>query len=136
MNAVLLAVYYSVYVCFYLIDLRFYSDRSVPVNSELVTEIFHDRPRRGELFPGTSEGAFRKALDRAKITLPRGQLTHVLRHTFASHFVMNGGDILTLNKILGHKTIQMTMVYAHLAPNYLGKALDLNPLTKPALAEK
>lgn len=118
------------------VDTKNGDNRSVPVNSELVTEIFHDRPRRGELFPGTSEGAFRKALDRAKITLPRGQLTHVLRHTFASHFVMNGGDILTLNKILGHKTIQMTMVYAHLAPNYLSKALDLNPLTKPALAEK
>lgn len=41
---------------------------------------------------------------------------HDLRHTFASHWVMNGGDIFKLQKILGHKSIAMTMRYAHLAP--------------------
>lgn len=42
---------------------------------------------------------------------------HDLRHTFASHWVMNGGDIFKLQKILGHKSIQMTMRYAHLTPH-------------------
>lgn len=42
---------------------------------------------------------------------------HDLRHTFASHWVMKGGDIFKLQKILGHKSIQMTMRYAHLAPD-------------------
>jgi integrase len=42
---------------------------------------------------------------------------HDLRHTFASHWVMAGGDVFKLQKILGHKTVQMTMRYAHLAPN-------------------
>lgn len=41
---------------------------------------------------------------------------HDLRHTFASHWVMNGGDIFKLQKILGHKSLAMTMRYAHLAP--------------------
>lgn len=41
---------------------------------------------------------------------------HDLRHTFASHWVMNCGDIFKLQKILGHKSVQMTMRYAHLAP--------------------
>ena len=41
---------------------------------------------------------------------------HCLRHTFASHWVMRGGDIFKLQKILGHKAIEMTMRYAHLAP--------------------
>lgn len=40
-----------------------------------------------------------------------------LRHTFASHWVMNGGDLFKLQKILGHKNVQMTMRYAHLAPD-------------------
>jgi integrase len=41
---------------------------------------------------------------------------HDLRHTFASHWVMRGGDIFKLQKILGHQSVQMTMRYAHLAP--------------------
>ena len=42
---------------------------------------------------------------------------HDLRHTFASHWVMSGGDIFRLQKILGHSTITMTERYAHLAPD-------------------
>lgn len=42
---------------------------------------------------------------------------HSLRHTFASHWVMNGGDVFKLREILGHKDIKMTMRYAHLAPH-------------------
>jgi integrase len=42
---------------------------------------------------------------------------HGLRHTFASHYVMHGGDLFRLQRILGHKTVQMTMRYAHLAPH-------------------
>jgi integrase len=42
---------------------------------------------------------------------------HDLRHTFASHWVVGGGDLFRLQKILGHKTVQMTMRYAHLAPD-------------------
>ena len=42
---------------------------------------------------------------------------HDLRHTFASHWVMMGGHIFKLQRILGHKSIAMTMRYAHLAPD-------------------
>ena len=44
---------------------------------------------------------------------------HDLRHTFASHYVMAGGDLLTLSRILGHTTTAMTQRYAHLASDYL-----------------
>jgi integrase len=44
---------------------------------------------------------------------------HALRHTFASHFMMAGGNILALQKLLGHATIEMTMIYAHLAPDFM-----------------
>lgn len=40
-----------------------------------------------------------------------------LRHTFASHWVMTGGDLFKLQKILGHATVQMTMRYSHLVPS-------------------
>ena len=41
-----------------------------------------------------------------------------LRHTFASHFVMNGGSLKALQEILGHKNITMTMRYAHLSKEH------------------
>ncbi|WP_236715532.1 tyrosine-type recombinase/integrase, partial [Pseudomonas sp. BMS12] len=50
-----------------------------------------------------------------------------LRHTFASHFIQNGGNILTLQKILGHSSLAMTMRYAHLAPDHLADAVRLAP---------
>jgi integrase len=42
---------------------------------------------------------------------------HDLRHTFASHWVLNGGDLFRLQKILGHATPVMTQRYAHLSPD-------------------
>jgi hypothetical protein len=41
---------------------------------------------------------------------------------------MNNGNLLTLQKILGHKTLMITLRYAHLAPEYLNSALVLNPI--------
>ncbi|MCQ8105532.1 tyrosine-type recombinase/integrase [Methylomonas sp. SURF-2] len=73
-------------------------------------------------------GSFRRAAKHTSIDFPQGQKTHILRHSFASHFVMNGGNILSLQKILGHADISMTMRYAHLAPDHLKDAIKLNPL--------
>ena len=42
---------------------------------------------------------------------------HDLRHTFASHWMANGGDRFKLQRILGHKSIEMTLRYAHLSPD-------------------
>lgn len=42
---------------------------------------------------------------------------------------MAGGDLRTLKDILGHADITTTMIYAHLAPEYLEKAPSLNPLS-------
>ncbi len=50
---------------------------------------------------------------------------HDLRHTFASHFMMNGGNIYDLQKILGHSTMEMTQRYAHLSPDHLGEAIQI-----------
>lgn len=73
---------------------------------------------------------FRTAIDRCEISLPPGQLTHVLRHTFATHFMINGGDIITLQRILGHTTLAMTIRYAHFAPGHLAEVPARSPLAK------
>lgn len=57
--------------------------------------------KRGSLFSSAYE-AYKSALRRTGIELPKGQRPHVPRHTFASHFMMRGGNILALQQILGH----------------------------------
>jgi integrase len=44
---------------------------------------------------------------------------HDLRHTFASHYIMNGGSLAELQGLLGHTSPTMTLKYAHLAPGFL-----------------
>ena len=44
---------------------------------------------------------------------------HDLRHSFASWFMMRGGQLQTLKEILGHADLKMTLRYAHLAPEHL-----------------
>ena len=50
---------------------------------------------------------------------------HDLRHTFASNFVIKGGNLLSLQKILGHSTINMTLRYAHLAPGFMASEIEV-----------
>lgn len=57
---------------------------------------------------------FKPALRRAG--LDESLRWHDLRHSMASHWMMDGGDIFKLSRILGHATVAMTMRYAHLAP--------------------
>jgi site-specific recombinase XerD len=49
---------------------------------------------------------------------------HCLRHTFASRLVMAGVDIRTVQELLGHKTIGMTVRYSHLAPKHTLAAVE------------
>ncbi|QLY61733.1 tyrosine-type recombinase/integrase [Citrobacter freundii] len=100
-------------------------NRSIPISKELYEEL---TARKTEKLFKECYFQFMGAIESTSIKLPRGQLTHVLRHTFAAHFMMSGGNILALQRILGHHDIKMTMRYAHLAPDHLDTALHFNPL--------
>ncbi|EIW8489940.1 phage integrase [Klebsiella pneumoniae] len=101
-------------------------NRTVPI-----IQVFYDslpKPEKPGRYFKSCYSAFRKAVERAELNLPDGQLSHVLRHTFASHFMMNGGNILVLKQNLGHTDIKMTMRYSHFAPEHLEESIKLNPL--------
>lgn len=100
--------------------------RSIPIDEALTAQLLAHFKWHG-LFSNCML-TFSRVLATTSIRLPAGQATHVLRHTFASHFVMRDGNILTLQKIPGHSSLAMTMRYAHLSPDHLQDALTLNPL--------
>ncbi|CAH6945331.1 Guanosine 5'-monophosphate oxidoreductase [Vibrio chagasii] len=102
-------------------------NRSVPISEALYNEIY--KPTSGKLFEQCYTPFCYILKNKLGLSLPSGQASHVLRHSFASHFMMNGGNILVLRDILGHADISMTMRYAHFAPDHLSEAITHNPLT-------
>jgi len=104
--------------------------RHVPMDSTVRTLLssYIPTPGSSHVFPSASGGrlstvqkAFRNARTRAG--MPDLHF-HDLRHTFASHWVMSGGDLYVLKDILGHKSISMTQRYAHLSPAYKRTMVD------------
>ncbi|EFA7744348.1 tyrosine-type recombinase/integrase [Escherichia coli] len=92
--------------------------RSVPVADSVVPLI---KTRRTGLLYQVDYLSFREILQEVKPDLPKGQ---------ATHFMMNGGNIVTLQRILDHATIQQTMTYAHFSPDFLQDAISFNPLAE------
>jgi site-specific recombinase XerD len=72
---------------------------------------------------------FEAAIRMAKI---RGFSWHCLRHTFASRLVMAGIDLRTVQELLGHKNIAMTVRYSHLAPAHTLAAVERLASISPA----
>ena len=112
--------------------------RHIPLNRELSEYLTAWRPR----CPKSPEDLVCPSLDgkswtipkQAPRDLPRLYLAaslpvpsapwHCLRHTFASLFMMSGGNILTLRTLMGHSDVSQTQAYAHLAPQFLASEIE------------
>lgn len=99
-------------------------NRSVPISEEIYNTIYKEGS--GKLFNIGYSTVYR--FISSNIPRLNQQAAHVLRHTFASYYMMNGGNIIALQRILGHSDIKQTMRYAHLAPDHLEDAISKNPL--------
>lgn len=121
----------------YLTETKTNEARQVPINDDL-SAVFKQIRKKHHL---TSEYVFTyqgKRVDSVKVgfnaAVKRAGVTdfrfHDLRHTFASQLIMKGGSIKDVQEILGHKTMTMTLRYAHLSQEHKKKAVNLlNGLT-------
>ena len=115
----------------YLSDTKGANKREIPMN-EVVYKMFL-RVRKNPNSPyvfchknGKPYKDLRASLDKAakEAEIERFRF-HDLRHTFASHLVMAGVDLKTVQELLGHKTIEMTLRYSHLSPDHKKAAVEV-----------
>jgi integrase len=108
------------------------SVRHIPLNAVAVSAL-QNLKKSGDVmvFPSArqaDEGALKSARGWFVSALQDAEIKeytwHCNRHTFASRLVMAGVDIRTVGELLGHKSLSMTMRYAHLAPAHNAAAVD------------
>ena len=104
--------------------------RTIPISPEFEKELLTHKPfSRNRLF-SSCLSAFRRALTKSGLPSPKGQLTHVLRHSFAVRFMERGGNLVDLMNTLGHANIQTTAIYLRFSPTHLESVPKLTPLNE------
>jgi len=105
-------------------------DRVLPLSPLLLDHLrdyWRQCPSRGFLFPGTStsrpmcvtgiQRTFRLAVLKARIT--KKATVHTLRHSYATHLLESGVDLVTIQRRLGHSSLKTTAVYLHVSSKHV-----------------
>jgi integrase len=119
----------------YLTETKSGKSRQIPINdrlAEVLKEVRRDNQLKSEYVFCDAQGrrfqdvksSLNGACRRAGI---RDFTFHDLRHTFASHLVMNGVGLKAVQELLGHADLGMTMRYAHLSQGHLREAVAKGP---------
>lgn len=121
-------------------------DRYVMLSPSLLETLrayWRESKPKGFLFPGVGGkkplciSAAQKAFDRARLQagIKKPVSFHTLRHTFATHLIESGTSVRTIQALLGHRSLQTTERYTHLAQNYLHQTKSpLDQLRKETVA--
>jgi site-specific recombinase XerD len=88
--------------------------------------LFNGRKKESPLGTSAVQQSFRLAMKKADIN--KQASVHTLRHTYATHLLEEGVDIVTIKEQLGHTCIETTMMYLHVAK--LGRTLAHSPFDK------
>jgi site-specific recombinase XerD len=118
-------------------------ERAIPLNVEVVRALQQYRAARGTVTPRATffrsrgggemkRGAIyeRVRTTSAKARIEKRMSPHKLRHTFATHLVKNGVQLVTIRDLLGHVSIASTQVYLHTTAEDLRKAADRHPVER------
>jgi len=121
-------------------ETKAHTPRSVPLTDRALLALEHQRSMALGPFAKVRYPNFRnawiKARKRAGLSSDPQVVPHILRHTCASRLAQSGVDIKRIQEFLGHKTLAMTLRYAHLAPRHLDVCVDaLNKLARLEAAE-
>lgn len=91
--------------------------------------LFNGKSKPGEYTRLTARGVQWAAREARRLSGIRKQVTaHSLRHSYATHLLEMGVDIITLKELLGHEDINTTLLYLHVAR--IGRATPFSPLEK------
>lgn len=87
--------------------------------------MLHGRTGNGFLFAERAKGRYNNEfMARAALRAGLKDVTlHTMRHSFACKCLRNGFDLVAVQKLLGHKNLSSTMVYAHLQADMVGRGV-------------
>ena len=105
-------------------------DRLVPLSPRLLAELraywrqyrpttwlFPGQPRTGHLHAGSVQRLVHQLVQHLGLRKP--VTVHTLRHSYATHLLEAGVDVVTLQRLLGHRDLRTTAHYLHLSTRHL-----------------